>query len=169
LPRYSRHALLKNSPNCTLAELFCTSRCMEETTSTGRFIAGLPVTGSVTLALFTSAPLCVLRAPFMLIWPSGPRTTPGIIGRALLKRSFTFGAARSVCSEIVSDGAGTFASVTFAVTVTVLFTSGGFSSRSVSVVFSASTVMVCSARSPETTASIRYVPGGTASKEYRPS
>jgi hypothetical protein len=50
--------------------------CTDSTTSIGRFIAVLPVTGSVTLALFNSEPLCDDLAPFMLIRPSGPRTTP---------------------------------------------------------------------------------------------
>src|SRR6266404_1519490 len=41
--------------------------CTDDTTSIGRLMAGPPVTGSVTFALFTSAPLCVLRVPLRLI------------------------------------------------------------------------------------------------------
>lgn len=52
----------------------------DSTTSIGRFIAVLPVTGSVTFELFNSEPPCDDLAPFILIRPSGPRTTPGIKG-----------------------------------------------------------------------------------------
>src|SRR5277367_687443 len=100
--------------------------CTDATTSIGRLRAGLPVTGSVTFALFTSAPLCVLRAPFRLMCPSGPRTTPGTSGRVLSKPSFTFGALRSVCSEIVSE-AEAFPPVGVAVTVTATPTGGNAS------------------------------------------
>ena len=66
----------------------------EDTTSSGRLIAGLPVAGSVTFELLTSAPLCVLLAPFRLMCPSGPRTTPGTSGSKLSRRSLRFGASR---------------------------------------------------------------------------
>ena len=72
----------------------------------GTSIPGLPVAGSVALALFTSAPLCVFRAPFMLMRPSGPRTTPGSVGRTLSVRSSMFGAFRSVLDVTVPDGEG---------------------------------------------------------------
>src|ERR1700720_3233217 len=49
--------------------------CTDDTTSMGRLMAMPPVTGSVTLALFTSAPLCVLRVPLRLMWPSGPHNS----------------------------------------------------------------------------------------------
>ena len=80
--------------------------CTDDTTSTGRLMAGLPVTGSVTFALLTNAPLCVLRVPLRLTCPSGPRTTPGMSGREPSKRSLTLGASRNVLSEMVSLGAG---------------------------------------------------------------
>src|SRR6266481_6260822 len=70
--------------------------CTDATTSIGRLSAGPPVTGSVTFALFTSAPLWVLRVPLRLTCPSGPRTTPGMSGSELSNRSFTLGASRRV-------------------------------------------------------------------------
>src|ERR1700675_1315018 len=68
----------------------------ESTTSMGRLIAALPVTGSATLGLLTRDPLCDARAPFMLIRPSGPRTTPGIKGSNASTRSCLFGAFKTV-------------------------------------------------------------------------
>src|SRR5271166_2219471 len=85
--------------------------CTDDTTSMGRLMAELPVAGSVTLALFTSAPLWVLRAPFRLILPSGPRTTPGTSGSKVSKRSFTLGASAIVFSVMVSVRVGAFASL----------------------------------------------------------
>ena len=85
----------------------------------GTAIPALPVAGSVALALFTSAPLCVLRAPFMLMRPSGPRTTPGRVGRILSARSSMFGALRSVLDVTVPEGEGEVAGLSSAdVTVT---------------------------------------------------
>jgi len=51
-----------------------------------------PVTGSVTLALFTSQPVWVELAPLIFISPSGPRNTPGTNGSASRKRSEASGA-----------------------------------------------------------------------------
>src|SRR5260370_432808 len=62
----------------------------------GRLIAALPVTGSVAFALLTRDPPCDERAPFMLIRPSGPRTTPGIRGSNASTRSCLFGAFKTV-------------------------------------------------------------------------
>jgi hypothetical protein len=61
-----------------------------------------PVTTSVTFALFNNVAPWDSLAPFMLIKPSGPRTTPGINGRRVSKRSFAFGAFFSVDSWITS-------------------------------------------------------------------
>ena len=91
----------------------------EETTSIGTLIPGLPVAGSVALALFTRAPLWVVRAPFMLMRPSGPRTTPGSVGRTLSVRSSRFGAFRRVRDVIVPDGEAEIEGSSFAVVVTV--------------------------------------------------
>ena len=117
----------------------------EDTTSIGRLIAGLPVAGSVTLALLTRAPLCVLRAPFMLIRPSGPRTTPGTIGNRLSKRSFTLGASAIVFSVMVSVMVGTFSSLAASATVTEVVTATGFNSRSTVLAAPLSTVIPCAA------------------------
>src|SRR5208282_2886657 len=62
----------------------------------GSLIAAAPVTGSVTLALLTSDPPCDALAPFILIRPSGPRTTPGIKGSNASMRSSLFGALTTV-------------------------------------------------------------------------
>ncbi len=80
----------------------------------GRLIAGPPEAGSVTFALLTSAPLCVLRAPFILIRPSGPRTTPGTRGRSVSNFWSALGALSIVfcstrlrrCADIGVRGAG---------------------------------------------------------------
>src|SRR5271169_4320900 len=96
----------------------------------GRFIAGLPVTGSVTLALLMRAPPCDERAPFILMRPSGPRTTPGIIGRTASIRSLLFGALRMAdwpmvdCSDDSDEAAGS----ALAVTVTEALRSATWSS-----------------------------------------
>src|ERR1035438_3900704 len=101
----------------------------EETTSIGRLIAGVPEAGSVTLALFTRAPLWLLRAPFILIRPSGPRTTPGTSGSKLSNRWFALGASAMVSSEMVAEDVETSASFWFPVTVTEVVTVTRFISR----------------------------------------
>ena len=83
--------------------------CTDDTTSIGRLIAGLPVAGSVTFALLTSAPLCVLLAPFRLMCPSGPRTTPGTSGRRDSNRSSRLGASWSIFSVTIPVGEGSAA------------------------------------------------------------
>jgi hypothetical protein len=112
----------------------------EETTSIGTLMAELPVAGSVTLALFTRAPLWVLRAPFGLIRPSGPRTTPGTRGNTLSNRSFTLGASAIVFSVIVFVIVGDLLSSAVSVTVTDVVTVIGFSSNSALTTVPASTL-----------------------------
>jgi hypothetical protein len=89
---------------------------------------GLPVAGSVTLALLTSTPLWVLRALHVdaAVW-SANNPEPG--GRMLSTRSFRFSASRTVFSEIVCSVVVALSSVSVAVTVTSLLTAEGFSSR----------------------------------------
>jgi hypothetical protein len=69
--------------------------------------------------------LCVARA-FQVDVSDGSTNDSGNQWQGAFKRSFTLGASRSVCSEIVSE-AEAFPSVGVAVTVTVLFSSAGFS------------------------------------------
>src|ERR1700747_129311 len=99
----------------------------------GTLMPGPPVPGSVALALFTSAPLWVLRAPFRLMRPSGPRTTPGSVGKTLSARSSWFGAFLRVLDVIVTDGDGESPGVSLApaVTVTDSLTVEGFSSSEI--------------------------------------
>src|SRR5437764_244427 len=67
----------------------------------GMLIAVSPVAGSVTSALLTSDPFCEACAPFMLIRPVGPRTTPGTRGSKLSTCSFRFGMRSTADSPIV--------------------------------------------------------------------
>ena len=67
----------------------------DSTASIGRLNANCPVTGSVTFALLTVIELWLAREPFIAIWPSGPRITPGTSGSA--SSSCSFGNGR-VCS-----------------------------------------------------------------------
>src|ERR1700681_2948654 len=92
----------------------------------GRFIAGLHVTGSVTLALLMRAPPCDERAPFILMRPSGPRTTPGIRGSTASMRSLLLGALRMADLPIVdcSDDSDAAGDSPLAVTVTYAFRRG---------------------------------------------
>src|SRR5262249_53181623 len=97
--------------------------CTDETTSIGRLMASPPVAGSVTFAEFTNQPACVDCAPFILIRPSGPRTTPGTNGNRLSNFSFRLGADSTVDWPIVvfwTESSETVGSV--AVTVTLLLT-----------------------------------------------
>ena len=67
-----------------------------------RQIDGLATGGRISrLAEFTSQPACVAWAPFMLIRPSGPRTTPGTRGSRLSIFSSWLGAASTVDWPIV--------------------------------------------------------------------
>ena len=90
----------------------------------GRLIAGLPVAGSVVFALLTREPPCDVRAPFILMSPSGPRTTPGIRGNNESARSCWFGAFKIVDLSMTdwSDESVETACEALAVTVTDSFT-----------------------------------------------
>src|SRR5581483_1977995 len=105
-------------------------------------MAALPVAGSVTLALLIRAPPCDERAPFILIRPSGPRTTPGISGSRESIRSLLFGALIMAEWPMVvwsDDSAGEGASA-LAVTVTDSFSKAAWSSIDVSATAPAETV-----------------------------
>src|SRR6266446_2323640 len=112
------------------------------------------VTGSVTFALFTRAPLCVLRLPLRLTRPSGPRTTPGMRGSKLSKRSFALGASRNVFSEIVSEGAESLVSAGSGVTTTEVVTWMGFSSRGRRTSFSSTCTVRRAFRPGKTTSTV---------------
>ena len=138
----------------------------------GRFIASAPVAGSVTFAEFTSHPPCVERAPFILIRPSGPRTTPGTRGSRLSTFSLVFGAASTVAWVMVvdcadcSDTADTADSV--AVTVTELVTAVSSSGIAATAVSPAATSTESFPARPGAVASAVYRPGGKSSKRNWP-
>src|SRR5258706_4788205 len=141
----------------------------EETTSIGRLIACPPVAGSVTFAEFTSQPACVACAPFMLMRPSGPRTTPGTRGRRLSILSLSLGAFSTVDWVIVlvwadfSIGGGSLA-----VTVTELVTVATLRSIGTTEVVPGFTSTGRAAFKPGAVASMSYIPGGRPSTANAP-
>src|SRR6266853_4553945 len=128
----------------------------EETTSIGKLMAWPPVAGSVTLAEFTSQPACVACAPFMLIKPSGPRTTPGTRGSKASTRSCLFGAFKTVdlfmtdCSDEYVETGGS----ALAVTVTDSFRASTLNSTGTSTAVPETNVTVLEPVRPGAMASI---------------
>src|ERR1700720_1523111 len=102
----------------------------------------------------------------MLMSPSGPRTTPGMRGRALSKRSSLFGAlfnTFSLTESRLTDCADNGGAPS--VPATDIFTDWVFNCTFLSVAPPAAMGATVEPIRPGAVASIEYTPGGTSERE----